>query len=148
MAKTTNRSAELTWTILTEINDRGTRRAEFEYVPDDPFIIAMTVTGVTWCLSRELLAAGLDDDLRDAVGLGQVTIGPAFDNPERIEINLRPPRDQAPCRLTFPRHELAAVLAAAHAAVPPGTESRFFDWDGELRFITGPADPGPDGPAA
>jgi hypothetical protein len=68
-------------------------------------------------MSRELLAAGLDGP----AGLGDVSLLPALDDPNRLELIVSNGTGHNAC-FRIPRAPLAAFLKATDRIVPMGSE--------------------------
>jgi hypothetical protein len=93
--------------------------------------------GISWLVSRELLAAGLDGPSGD----GDVRVWPAQSATDVLFLHLRAPSGEALFELS--RATVAAFLRQTETLVPSGTESDLLDLDDELDVLlsNGGSDP-------
>ncbi|MEV7091809.1 SsgA family sporulation/cell division regulator [Amycolatopsis sp. NPDC051045] len=113
-------------------------RVALTYRVSDPFAVAVeiptTPTPVTWLLSRELLAGGLDA----CCGIGDVTVYPDVLTDAVTWVELRDSSNRiGPALLRFRRADLERFLDNADAMVPAGTEAARINWDRELSLLAG-----------
>jgi hypothetical protein len=100
---------------------------DLQYRPADPYAFTVTADGVTWLLSRDVLA----DGLRGPAGAGNATVRPTAAG-AYVRVTLTNSGGWAV--LTMRRHIVAAFVAATHRCVPRGDER--VDVDGWLAAIT------------
>jgi hypothetical protein len=106
--------------------------ADLEYDTRDPYAILLDFhsgTGsVEWLFGRDLLA----DGLLTPTGDGDVRISPGAD-PALVVFEISAPDGAAV--LEASAQDLAAFLDCTYDLVPAGSESRWFDFDAELRKL-------------
>ncbi|MEU8631441.1 SsgA family sporulation/cell division regulator [Amycolatopsis sp. NPDC048633] len=113
-------------------------RVALTYRVSDVFAVAVeipTTSGpVTWLLSRELLAEGLDA----CCGIGDVQVYPDLLDDTATWIELRDPSGRiGPALLRFCRADLERFLDNTDAMVPAGTEATRINWTRELDLLAG-----------
>jgi hypothetical protein len=113
-------------------------RVALTYRVSDPFAVAVEIptapAPVTWLLSRELLAEGLDA----CCGIGDVMVYPDVLTDAVTWIELRDSSNQiGPALLRFGRADLERFLDNTDAMVPVGTEATRINWDRELSLLAG-----------
>lgn len=113
-------------------------RVTLTYRASDPFAVAMEIPAtpapVTWLLSRELLADGLDA----YCGIGDVTVYPELSDDAATWVELRDPAGRiGSALLRFGRADLERFLDNADAIVPAGTEAARINWTRELELLAG-----------
>lgn len=114
--------------------------AQLRYGAEDPYAVeALFDAGgdapVRWVFSRDLLAAGL----RDQVGEGDVSVGPGpatrdGGSPEPV-VRLRLASPDGSAVLEASAVALEAFLTETYAAVPAGAESALLDVDAAIGAI-------------
>lgn len=105
-------------------------RVGLEYVVADPWavslVFATAIGPLRWDFARELLA----DGLHDHVGEGDVHLWPCLDADCRAVVMIElEGADGGLVELQAPSRQVAAFVAASHAAVPAGAEHRHVDLD-------------------
>jgi hypothetical protein len=95
--------------------------------------------GISWLVSRELLAAGLEGPSGD----GDVRAWPAHSATDVLFLHLRAPSGEALFELS--RATVAAFLRQTETLVPTGTESDLLGLDDELHVLLSNGGSGPMG---
>lgn len=90
--------------------------SEFTYRVEDPFAVTMSLGGVVWTLSRELLRAGLDGPAGD----GDVRLWPTHGTSDALFLHLRSPFGEA--LLELPREKVAGFVRRTERLVSFGSE--------------------------
>lgn len=117
------------------------------YRPARPIEIALEITHgtrtVSWSVSREMAAAGLDGRVGDDGG--DIVIEPSDTEPDIVWFTLRNGADGGWARLLLPARSLRQVLDRSYVLVPPGTEQVWSDYDDLAleAFLTAAAPPEP-----
>jgi hypothetical protein len=117
-------------TTMTLISDPDSPLvlAELRYFTNEPYSVRLTLTlaespAVEWVFARDLLLQGV----RLPAGQGDIQIYPTS---EGVVVELHSPDGDA--RLLAGSEALVGFADAVEAAVPVGTEDRYFSLDAEL----------------
>lgn len=107
------------------------------YRVSDPFAVSLDIPDggvvVTWLLSRELLADGLDT----ASGLGDVEVHPDLFDDAVVWVCLFHTDGSGFVLLGFARADLERFLDDTDLMVPAGTEAGRINWTRELALLAG-----------
>jgi hypothetical protein len=129
--------AELSARILKSGSGSTAARILLRYDPMDPYAVVMTVRvhgqdGVTWLFGRELL----DEGLRRATGVGDVSIAPCPQAPAALfHIILRDDANHAVLELRVA--PVAEFMRMTYKLVPSGRERTFLTIDDDVSAISG-----------
>ncbi|WIV60013.1 SsgA family sporulation/cell division regulator [Amycolatopsis nalaikhensis] len=115
----------------------GRTQVTLVYRVSDPYAVQLDIPDhgvvVSWLLSRDLLADGLDG----GAGLGDVRVSPVLFDGAGVLVELVNPDGPGSVVLRFARADLERFLDDTDAMVPVGTEASRIDWERELRALAG-----------
>ncbi|MDX6234482.1 MAG: hypothetical protein QOH68_3590 [Nocardioidaceae bacterium] len=129
--------AELSARVLKPGSGSSAARILLRYDPMDPYAVVMTVRvhgqdGVTWLFGRELL----DEGLRRATGVGDVSIAPCPQAPTALfHVILRDDASHAVLELRVA--PVAEFMRMTFKLVPSGREEKFLAIDDDVSAISG-----------
>ena len=129
--------AELSARVLKPGSGATAARINLRYDPVDPYAVVMTVRvhgqdGVTWLFGRELL----DEGLRRATGVGDVSIGPCPEAPTALfHVILRDDASDAVLELRVAPVE--EFMRMTYQLVPSGREGTFLAIEDDVSAISG-----------
>jgi len=118
-------NAELSARLLRPGSGSVAARINLMYDRTDPYAVVMTVRvpggePITWTFGRDLL----DDGLRRATGVGDVTVAPCPQAPTALfHVTLRDDVSDAVMEVRLA--PVAEFMRSAYALVPPGREGLF-----------------------
>ena len=110
------------------------------YLVDDPFAVTFSIRTrsdrwVTWVMARELLLAGLTDNVGVGVGVGDIRLRPCrVHGYEVLVVEISSPDGHA--ALEVDRDLLGRFVQGTTELVPLGSEISVLDMDAEIEKIT------------
>jgi hypothetical protein len=127
---------QLLFPATVTVDDRGEVEGVWEYTTTDPWAVTLHLgPRVWWLFARDLLR----DGLTAPAGTGDVQVTPDVGgNRDRVLVWLC--LTNPAVKLSAARGTVTALLEAAYALVPAGTEDDAVDWPAEWALLA-------DGPA-